>query len=112
MTRIGTMNPGRLALMLAAGLSLIGGCRQDKRVAGEVAIRNRWLGPMTVAVAPAINLSGGSDFDPDRFADIVASELGYADGISVVPVSRVLAVMASSGSTRWIRTMRCELLRR
>ena len=50
---------------------------------------------MTIAVAPALNLSGAADFDPSRFADLMASELSYADGISVIPVSRVLGVLAA-----------------
>ncbi|RJP31720.1 MAG: hypothetical protein C4547_15085 [Phycisphaerales bacterium] len=48
---------------------------------------------MSIAVAPAVNLSGSTDFDPERFADLMASELTYVDGIEVIPVSRVLAVL-------------------
>jgi hypothetical protein len=55
---------------------------------------------MTIAVAPAINLSGSADFDRDRFADLMASELGYAEGVSVVPVSRVLGLLATQGTDR------------
>jgi len=55
------------------------------------------MNPVTIAVAPAINQSGSADFDPDRFADRMASELSYADGVSVIPVSRVLAVLRSDG---------------
>ena len=61
-------------------------------------IANPHLGSMTVAVAPALNLSGSTDFDPSRLADLMASELSYADGIAVVPVSRVLAVLAAQGA--------------
>jgi len=50
---------------------------------------------MTIAVAPAVNLSGSAGFDPDHFADLMASELSFADGIQVVPVSRVLVVLAA-----------------
>jgi len=52
---------------------------------------------MTIAVAPALNLSGSADFDRNRFADLMASELSYADGVSVIPVSRVLGVLATQG---------------
>jgi hypothetical protein len=52
---------------------------------------------MAIAVAPGLNLSGSADFDPARFADLMASELSYADGVSVVPVSRVLGVLAAQG---------------
>jgi hypothetical protein len=55
---------------------------------------------MTIAVAPALNLSGSTDFDADRFADLMASELSYAEGISVIPVSRVLGVLAAEGRSR------------
>jgi hypothetical protein len=58
-----------------------------------VVIENPWPGSMTVAVAPAINLSGSGDFDPNRFADAMARELSYGDRIQVVPVSRVLAAL-------------------
>ncbi len=78
------------------GLIWLPGCRSDKRVGPEV-IANAWLGPATIAVAPALNLSGSGDFDPSRFADLMASELSYADGISVIPVSRVLAVAGVKG---------------
>jgi hypothetical protein len=63
-------------------------------------VPNRTLGPATVAVAPAINLSGSTDFDPNRFADVMAVELGYAEGIRVIPVSRVLGVLAVQGKDR------------
>jgi len=63
----------------------------------SVSIANRAIGPLTVAVAPAINLSGSTDFDRNRFADLMASELSYAEGVTVIPVSRVLGVLASQG---------------
>jgi hypothetical protein len=49
---------------------------------------------MRIAVAPALNFSGSPDFDRVAVADIMASELSHVDGIDVVPVSRVLAVLA------------------
>jgi hypothetical protein len=52
---------------------------------------------MTIAVAPALNFSGSTDFDPDKVADLMASELGQVEGVNVIPVSRVLAVMARTG---------------
>ena len=50
------------------------------RHVGRVRVENRSLGPMTLAVAPALNVSGSADFDPNRFADAMAVELGYVDG--------------------------------
>jgi hypothetical protein len=72
------------------------GCHRPKQVE-PVSIRDQWLGSVTIAVAPAINLTGGHDVDSDRFADLMASELSYADGVSVVPVSRVLNVLGAQG---------------
>ncbi len=77
-------------------VTLLVGCQSGKRV-DPVSIANTAFGPMTIAVAPALNLSGSRDFDANRFADLMASELGHADGISVIPVSRTLSVLASQG---------------
>lgn len=87
---------GRGLVGLILGVWMLGGCGLKKRVE-PVSVTNPRLGSMTVAVAPALNLSGAADFDADRFADLMASELGYADGISVIPVSRVLAVLGMQG---------------
>ncbi len=75
------------------------GCAQPKPI-GSIQIPNRTIGPAVVAVAPAINLSGSLDFDPNRFADLMAVELAFADGIRVIPVSRVLGVLAIQGKER------------
>lgn len=81
------------------GLCLGGrGCSQRSGFAADPArVPNAWLGSLTVAVAPALNFSGSTDFDPDRVADLMASELGHADGVTVIPVSRVLAAMTRLG---------------
>ncbi len=81
-------------IVLSACAMLAVGCRSGKRTE-PVTISNLSLGLMTIAVAPALNVSGGTDFDPNRFADLMASELSYADGISVIPVSRVLGALAA-----------------
>ncbi len=83
-------------LGLITSTALMVGCHTGDRIE-PVSIANPRIGPMTVAVAPALNLSGSSEFDPNRFADLMASELSYADGISVIPVSRVLGVLAAQG---------------
>ena len=54
----------------------------------------------TVAVAPAMNFSGSTVFDPQQVADWMASELGSVPGIGVVGVNRVLAVLADEGLDR------------
>jgi len=82
---------------LIAGTILVTGCHGGARRSQAVAIANTSLGTMTVAVAPAINLSGSRDFDANRVADFMASELSYAKGVSLIPVSRVLGVLAAQG---------------
>ena len=62
---------------LALCLGLAGGCILQEKTVGPVVVANRDFGAMTIAVAPALNLSGAADFDPDRFADLMASELSY-----------------------------------
>ena len=81
---------------LAWGILLVAGCGIEKRTE-PVVVPNQTLGPMTIAVAPAINLSGSTDFDPSRFADLMASELSFAEGMSVIPVSRTLGMLAVQG---------------
>lgn len=90
---------GWIPLGVLSSLILLGGCHSVKRV-DPVIVFNTELGPATIAVAPAMNLSGSSDFDPNRIADLMASELNYAEGIKVIPVSRVLTVLGAQGQTR------------
>ncbi|MGB0714638.1 MAG: hypothetical protein ACPGXK_02100 [Phycisphaerae bacterium] len=75
---------------------ILSGCSSEGRVE-SVRISNEQLGPLSIAVAPALNQSGSSDFDPDRFADLMASELSLANDINVIPVSRVLAILSDQG---------------
>jgi len=82
----------------ALGIGLTVGCAGEQRVE-RVRIANETFGPMTVAVAPALNLSGAADFDPNRFADLMASELSFVEGVTVVPVSRVLGMLTAQGHT-------------
>jgi hypothetical protein len=53
-----------------------------------------------VAVAPALNHSGSSEFDPVKVGDLMASELSGLEGVRVVGVNRVLAVLAEQGVGR------------
>ena len=55
---------------------------------------------MRIAVAPALNFSGSRDFDAEIVADLMASELSHVDGFVVIPVSRVLSVLAQQGRDR------------
>lgn len=86
----------QLGCTLLAGFWVLPSCMAPGRVK-PVVIENPVIGRMTVAVAPAVNLSGSSDFDASRFADLMASELSYAQDVSVIPVSRVLGVLAAEG---------------
>ncbi len=84
------------ATIVAVMLPATSGCHKE-HLAGRFVVPNEALGPMTIAVAPAINLSGSADFDSNRFADLMASELTYGTGISVIPVSRVLTMLSARG---------------
>ncbi len=72
------------------------GCVEQKT--GPFQLANESLGPITIAVAPAMNVSGSADFDPNRLADLMASELSQVAGVEVIGVNRVLAVLADQGS--------------
>lgn len=93
-----TRRDGELFVLVGIAMGTVwgAGCSRPKRVE-PLTIANPFLGLATVAVAPAVNQSGSTDFDPNRFADQMASELGFADRITVIPVSRVLAAMAVQG---------------
>lgn len=79
-----------------SGVCLLTGCLGLRRTQ-STPTGNASAKPMTIAVAPALNQSGSRDFDANRFSDLMASELTYSAGVSVVPVSRVLAVLAQNG---------------
>lgn len=83
---------------ILAAVLCSGGC--GLKVTGPVRLENNALGPMTIAVAPALNVSGSPDLDANRVADLMASELSYVAGVSVIPVNRVLAVLADQGRQR------------
>ena len=85
---------GGLALVWAS--ALLEGCGQPR--SAEVA---GWPGPTPVAIAvtPALNLSGSTDFDPVVAGDVLASELSDVSGVHVIGINRVLAAMAELGLT-------------
>lgn len=95
-TRHGVVRGREQTVALLVAVSLLTGCRLGGPTE-RVSIANPALNPITIAVAPALNLSGSNDFDENRVADLMASELAYADGVSVIPVSRVLAAAATQG---------------
>lgn len=50
---------------------------------------------MVLAVAPAIDLSGRRDVDPLLQADLVFAQMQQIDGLTVLPVNRVVEVYAA-----------------
>jgi hypothetical protein len=53
-----------------------------------------------IAVAPALNFSGSTAFDPVIVGDLMASELADVPGMGVIGVNRVLALLAEQGVAR------------
>lgn len=84
-----------MVLMVAA---FVCGCQE--RVVEPVKLANDTWGPMKIAVAPALNQSGSADVDPNRVADLMASELSYVEDVAVIPVNRVLAALVDQGRSR------------
>src|SRR5262245_907691 len=63
---------------------VVTGCaRTDSRQAHPVANR-------VIVVAPVVNLSGSSEWDPLKVTDVVAAEMQKVPGFSVIPVNRAL----------------------
>lgn len=77
--------------LLAAGVP---GCAGAKKDVGMV---SPYPAPLTVAVAPALNFSGSSSWDPMQVGDLMASELSQVQGVHVVGVNRVMAVLTRQG---------------
>lgn len=53
--------------------------------------------PVVIAVAPVLNLSNRSDWDPAKVTDWLASEMQGFPGVVVIPVNRVVATLAAQG---------------
>jgi hypothetical protein len=53
--------------------------------------------PLVVAVAPVLNLSNSTDWDPVKVTDMLASELQSLPGVVVIPVNRTLAALELMG---------------
>jgi len=76
-----------LALAIGPGLSGCAGRRAYR-------ISSPYPATLTIAIAPVLNFSGASDIDTLNVTDILYSELQQVQGITVVPVNRVLAQLA------------------
>lgn len=103
---MGSRRSGLAARLNGVGLLMVGGIgiALSGLGCGEVSIEpvrltNKRLGRLVIGVAPALNFSGSTDFDPNRVADLMASELGYVEKVDVIPLSRTLAVLARQGRT-------------
>jgi hypothetical protein len=84
-------------LTLGLGLALIfsNGCALLHRPAdGDRQVRTP---PLVVVVAPVLNLSNSTEWDPLKVTDIVASELQSFPDVFVIPVNRTLAALALTG---------------
>lgn len=75
------------------------GCSQHREEPATIEIV-AFPGGNVIAVAPALNFSGRSDFDPVVVGDLMASELSTLPGVGVIGVNRVMAVLAEQGVGR------------
>lgn len=66
----------------------------------KVRVHTALIEPTTFCVAPILNFSDELTLDPIKLADLLASELTYVDGATVLPVSRVVAALAARGRTQ------------
>ncbi|HVT90242.1 MAG TPA: hypothetical protein VHD56_15425 [Tepidisphaeraceae bacterium] len=85
-----------LLRMLAVCFLALPGCAEKKPVYGTER-QLFWPSPQRQvwAVAPAINLSGQKQVDPLLQADLLYQQLQEVNGITAVPVNRVVEVYAS-----------------
>lgn len=84
-----------LAALFGWILLVAAGCTQKKPV--EPPPASPFPPGYSIAVAPALNFSGATELDPVRVADLFASELDSIDGLTILPVSRTVAVLAREG---------------
>ncbi len=90
----GTQN--RLLIVALSALAIVaGGCEPQPKPYGTET-RLRLVAPVRQvwAIAPAVNLSGQRDVDPLLQADYVYQQLQEIDGVTIVPVNRVVEVFA------------------
>src|SRR5262249_32372183 len=89
------MNIHRRWIVLLLCAFAVHGCTDQKPYGTERGLA--WPGPrrQVWAVAPAIDLSGQRNVDPLLQADIVFQQLQQVDGITVIPVNRVIEIYTS-----------------
>ena len=88
-------------LILSASVALFCGCNW---LAGkkppppmDYGVETPYDGVKTLAVAPAINLSGSHDFDPLVVSDCLFSEMQQVHGLNVLPLNKTLMAMRRLG---------------
>lgn len=96
-TTLGGSKAG-VTLAILAGSQLLTGCSHRAGNAVEVD-RTGWAAPTVIVVAPVINLSDSSDWDPIKVTDIVAQEFSARPNTAVVPVNLALASLARRGKS-------------
>ena len=90
-------NGGQWALALSLWLVLGFGCTMHPKMDQPSALISPYPGPKLWAVAPLRNESGTTLVDTVVLADKLTQRLADIEGITMVPVNRVLAAMESLG---------------
>jgi hypothetical protein len=86
-----------LLILPLAGLALMGCAHPEPPYGREGRIILAANKPQSWAVAPAINLSGQRGVDPLLQADLLYQQLQQVQGLTVIPVDRVVPVLVSLG---------------
>jgi hypothetical protein len=86
---------GLIGLALACMLSLAGCGPQPKPYGDEEQLFLPGSRRMVWAVAPTLNFSGQSEVDPLLQSDLVFAQLQQTEGLTVIPVDKVVEVYAS-----------------
>ncbi len=97
MIRSGRLRYSKWSIGLAALWALSGpGCGKPEVKTTE--IPGPYEEATLIAVAPALNFAGNTDFDPVRAADFLSSELTHVLGVQVIGVNRVMAALVRQGA--------------
>ena len=74
------------------------GCGENHRPPPlEFAIHTPYSSVKTLAIAPAINLSGSRDFDPLVVSDTIFAEMQQVEELNVIPLNKTLIAMERLG---------------
>jgi hypothetical protein len=94
----------RISVLLVLVVAGLAGCDDifniDKKAPPpplEYSLMSPYLGVRTLAVAPAVNLSGDRDFDVLAVSDSLFEELQQVGGLNVLPLNKTLAAMQRLG---------------